>query len=179
MSILYVTRLKCKTCKRVLRRKQRKHAYSNILKILLPKNGNFSDKKSHILHFKNIDCGYSLEPPRRGGSNAYPQSMFWSRSKKNNVDPCKPQLYYIKVGLKGSNLYRHVFVILVWVSVQSDQCLLCLLILRLVNGQRRPCSDCANAQSDRAFVFCSKRVYFPRRTLNVNDAHDRIPIVLI
>ena len=24
----------------------------------------------------NIDCGYSLEPPRRGGSNGYPQSMF-------------------------------------------------------------------------------------------------------
>ena len=26
---------------------------------------------------KNIDCGYSLEPPRWGGSNEYPQSMFW------------------------------------------------------------------------------------------------------
>ena len=25
---------------------------------------------------KNIGCGYSLEPPRRGGSNEYPQSMF-------------------------------------------------------------------------------------------------------
>ena len=25
---------------------------------------------------KNIDYGYSLEPPRRGGSNEYPQSMF-------------------------------------------------------------------------------------------------------
>ena len=25
---------------------------------------------------KNIDCGYSLEPSRRGGSNEYPQSMF-------------------------------------------------------------------------------------------------------
>ena len=25
---------------------------------------------------KNIDCGYSLEPPQRGGSNEYPQSMF-------------------------------------------------------------------------------------------------------
>ena len=25
---------------------------------------------------KNIDCGYSLEPPQRGGSNVYPQSMF-------------------------------------------------------------------------------------------------------
>ena len=24
---------------------------------------------------QNIDCGYSLEPPRRGGSNLYPQSM--------------------------------------------------------------------------------------------------------
>ena len=25
---------------------------------------------------QNIDCGYSLEPPRRGGSNVYPQSTF-------------------------------------------------------------------------------------------------------
>ena len=25
---------------------------------------------------QNIDCGHSLEPPRRGGSNGYPQSMF-------------------------------------------------------------------------------------------------------
>ena len=27
---------------------------------------------------KNIDCGYTLEPPHRGGSNAYSQSMFWT-----------------------------------------------------------------------------------------------------
>ena len=27
---------------------------------------------------KNIDCGYSLEPLRLGGSNEYPQSMFWA-----------------------------------------------------------------------------------------------------
>ena len=25
---------------------------------------------------QNIDCGYSLEPPCRGGSNEYPQSMY-------------------------------------------------------------------------------------------------------
>ena len=25
---------------------------------------------------QNIDCGYSLEPPRRGGYNVYSQSMF-------------------------------------------------------------------------------------------------------
>ena len=49
----------------------------------------------------NIDRGYSLEPPQRGGSNEYPQSMFLSRNKKNNVYPCKPEFYYIKVGFKG------------------------------------------------------------------------------
>ena len=27
---------------------------------------------------QNIDCGYLLEPPRRGGSNEYLQSMFWA-----------------------------------------------------------------------------------------------------
>ena len=32
---------------------------------------------------KNIDCWYSLEPPRRGGSNEYPQSMFWAEIWKN------------------------------------------------------------------------------------------------
>ena len=38
----------------------------------------FHIKKSDIFHIsaQNIDCGYSLEPPRRGGSNEYPQSMF-------------------------------------------------------------------------------------------------------
>ena len=81
----------------------RKRAYSNILKILPPKNENVQIKNSDIFHIsaQNIDCGYSLEPPRRGGSNEYPQSMFFSRNKKTNVHPCKPQFYYIKVGFKG------------------------------------------------------------------------------
>ena len=81
----------------------RKHAYSNMRKILPPKNENFQIKKLDIFHVsdQNIDCGYSLEPPRRGGSNEYPQSIFLSRNKKINVYPCKPQFYYIKVGFKG------------------------------------------------------------------------------
>ena len=33
---------------------------------------------------QNIDCGYTLEPPRQGGSNEYPQSMFWRKNKKNS-----------------------------------------------------------------------------------------------
>ena len=51
---------------------------------------NFSDKKnSDIFHIsaQNIDRGYSLEPPRRGGSNEYPQSMFLSRNKKIMYTP--------------------------------------------------------------------------------------------
>ena len=63
----------------------------------------FSDKNSDSFYIsaQNIDCGYSLEPPRRGGSNEYPQSMILSRNKENNVYPCKPQFYCIKVGFKG------------------------------------------------------------------------------
>ena len=81
----------------------RKHAYSNILNISPPKTENFKIKNSVIFHMSAqiIDCGCSLEPPHRGGSNEYPQSMFLSRNKKNNVNPCKPQFYYIKVGFKG------------------------------------------------------------------------------
>ena len=81
----------------------RKHAYSNILKISPPKAESFQ-KKTNLLFLyisaQNIDCGYLLEPPCRGGSNEYPQSMFLSRSKKINVYPCKPQFYYIKWGLR-------------------------------------------------------------------------------
>ena len=68
-----------------------------------PKTENFQIKILIFFIFllKSIDCGYSLDPPRQGGSNEYPQSMFLSRNKKNNVYPCKPQFYYIKVGFKG------------------------------------------------------------------------------
>ena len=69
-----------------------------------PKNWKLLDKKnsdSFSISAQNIDCRYSLEPPRRGGSNEYPQSMFLSRNKKNNVYPCKAKFYYIKVGFKA------------------------------------------------------------------------------
>ena len=67
------------------------------------KNENFQIKYSDIFHIsaQNIDCGYSLELPRQGGSYEYPQSMVLSRNKKNNVYPCILQFYYIKVGFKG------------------------------------------------------------------------------
>ena len=51
---------------------------------------------------QNIDCGYTLEPPRRGGSNEYPKYMFVSKIRK------KTQFYYVKVGIMGYTLYGHV-----------------------------------------------------------------------
>ena len=70
-----------------------------------------SDKKLifFLISAQDIDCGYSLEPPRRGGSNEYPQSMFLSRNMKNNVYICKPQFYCIKVGFKGVNIIQVYF----------------------------------------------------------------------
>ena len=79
----------------------RKHAYSNILKILPPKNENFQINFFYIFHIsaQNIICGYSLEPLRR--FQRVPTIYVLSRNKKNNVYPCKPQFSYIKVGFKG------------------------------------------------------------------------------
>ena len=65
-------------------------------------NWKFSDKNSDFFFLfllKNVDCGYSLEPPRRGGSKENPQSTFLSRNKKNNVYPCKPQFLLYKSGV--------------------------------------------------------------------------------
>ena len=44
---------------------------------------------------QNTDFGYSLESPRRDGSNDYPQSMFWIKNK--NVQFTVP--LYIPVSL--------------------------------------------------------------------------------
>ena len=52
----------------------------------------FQIKNSDIFHIsaQNIDCGYSLEPPRRGGSNEYPRSMFYAEIKKIMYTPVNP-----------------------------------------------------------------------------------------
>ena len=43
-----------------------------------------------LIFAQNIDCGYTLEPPRRDGSNEDPQSMFWSKNKNNRYTPANP-----------------------------------------------------------------------------------------
>ena len=58
------------------------------------------NSNSFNISAQNIDCDYLLEPPRRGGSNKYPLSMFLSSNKKIKVYPCKTKFYCIKVGFK-------------------------------------------------------------------------------
>ena len=55
------------------------------------KNENFQLKFFDIflIFAENIDCGYALD---RGGSNKYPQSMFWSKNKKNRYTPAYPSI---------------------------------------------------------------------------------------
>ena len=86
----------------------RKHAYSNILKISPPKTESFQIKKIWYFSYccSKLRLWYPLEPPRRRGSNEYPQSVFWAEIRKN-VYPCKPQFYYIKV--KGDQHYIGMF----------------------------------------------------------------------
>ena len=74
------------------------------------KNENFHWKKFDIflIFAQNIDCGYTLEPPQRGGSNEYPQSMFWSKNKKNRYTPAYPSFAIKQWGLRGYTLHGHV-----------------------------------------------------------------------
>ena len=77
------------------------------------KKWKFSDKKILIFFHvsaQNIDCEYSSEPPRRGGSDEYPQSMFWAEISEKMYTPVNPSFTILKWGLRGSKLYRHVFV---------------------------------------------------------------------
>ena len=56
----------------------------------------------------NANANANANVDDRGDYNSSPCTSY--RRAKNNIYPCKPQFYYIKVGFKGSELYRRVFV---------------------------------------------------------------------
>ena len=64
--------------------------------------------------------------------------MFLSRNKKNNVYPCKPKFYYIKWGLRGSKLYRHVFMMLLkyksHFEFALDQIVMCKAVVGIMTS---------------------------------------------
>ena len=68
----------------------RKHAYSNILKILPLNNEKNSDQNSDIFHIsaQNIDCGFSLEAVLTSTHNL--MYVFWAEIRKITYTPIKP-----------------------------------------------------------------------------------------
>ena len=60
---------------------------------------------------QNIDCGYSLEPPRRGGSNVYPQSMFGAKIKNKYQTFSAENFQFLK-------LKKSLFI--AWASFHND-----------------------------------------------------------
>ena len=73
---------------------------------------NFHQKNFGYFSFffaQNIDCGYTLEPPRQGGSNEYPQSMFWSKIKNNLGIPLHTPVLLYKSGVQGGIHYTDMF----------------------------------------------------------------------
>ena len=62
-----------------------------------------------LLKLCDIDFGYTLESSRRGGSNEYPQSMFWSKNKKTRYTPADPSFFLYKSVVKGVIHYKGAF----------------------------------------------------------------------
>ena len=89
MSLLFPVEYRYKRGRAPALRKHSHMIYSNFFRSRID---NFQRKifDSFLNFAQNIDCGYTLEPPRRGGSNGYPQSMFWSKNKKNRYTPAYP-----------------------------------------------------------------------------------------
>ena len=58
---------------------------------------------------KNIDCGYSLEPPRWGGSNEYLHSIFWAEIWKISNFFLSEYFQFLEVKI-SIYLNRRVFV---------------------------------------------------------------------
>ena len=127
----------------------RKHAYSNILKFLPSKNENLQMKNSDNFPISAQKHRLWVLVRTASARRFYrvPTIYVLSRNKKNNVFPCKPQFYYIKVGLRGSKLYRHVFVMGHTVPIHEKMCneeygnlrLQYALTLEIVLGSTKTC----------------------------------------
>ena len=101
MSCIYEQILKeltneCKECTYKKKKKKKKISKTRLFKYIenfTTKKEKFSDKKKSyifLISVQNIDCGYSLEPPRRGGSNEYHNLCFCSEIRKIIYTSVKP-----------------------------------------------------------------------------------------
>ena len=120
-----------------------------------------------LISAQNIDCGYSLKPPRRGASNEYPQSIFWAEMWK--ISAFLSENFHFLVVKFSVYLNRHVFVMATHgkrpyavcgkhrprsacAFAQADQCLCCpfietMCIIVKVDKQKMSRSDCKNVHA--------------------------------
>ena len=64
----------------------------------------FSTVKMENLMFLIFLLKPLIEPHHRGGSNEYPQSLFWIKSKKNEHTPVNPSIYQRTIGPENAHL---------------------------------------------------------------------------
>ena len=74
--------------------------YTEIFKVVKNKNFQYENFYIFLIFAQNIDCGYTLEPPRRGGSNEYPQYnlCFGAKIRKIGITLHTPVLLYKSAG---------------------------------------------------------------------------------
>ena len=84
-----------------------------------------------LISAQNIDCGYSLEPPRRGGSNEYPQTMFWAEIWK--YQSFLSENFHFLVIKFSVYLNRHVFV-MGWDFLQERRNKHNLIFFNIISG---------------------------------------------
>ena len=89
----------------------RKHAYSNILKISPPKAEGFPIENSDVFIFLlgTWIVGARWNRLAVAVLASTPRSVFSGANGINNVYPCKPQFYDMKVGFKGGRSYVGMF----------------------------------------------------------------------
>ena len=68
-----------------------------------------------LIFAQNIDCGYMLEPHRRGDSNVSTHNLCLGAKIRKKVYPCILQFCYIKVGYKGVYISRTCFPDVSWI----------------------------------------------------------------
>ena len=72
-------------------------------------------------HFaQNLHCGYTLEPPRQGGCNEYPQCMCLIKNKKIRYAQANPSFFLFEEALRVTcQLHWNCFSILVAILTGS------------------------------------------------------------
>ena len=65
---------------------------------------------SLLISAQDMVCGYSLEPPRRGGSNDCPQCVFWAEIEIEKISDFLSENFHFLVVKFSIYLNRRVFV---------------------------------------------------------------------